>query len=453
MPKKIAQEEFKAILQLVARHPEGVGAAQLHQELKERVSQRTLGRRLSQLVKEGHLQPEGKARATVYRLPPLSGKGAPEPIVPLSPEGKEIRSHLQLPLGKRHPIGYQREFLDDYVPNETTYLPDVTQSHLHRIGKTPEEHRPAGTHARQILDRLLIDLSWASSRLEGNRYSRLDTERLLAYGESAEGKDAQETQMILNHKAAIEFLVGDAEELGFNRYTFFNLHSLLSENLLTNPDAAGRIREIPVGIEGTVYHPLSAPPVIDECFGRLLHKAAAIEDPFEQAFFVMVHIPYLQPFEDVNKRVSRLGANLSLIRKNLGPLSFIDVPQHEYVDGILGIYELNRVDLLRDVFVWAYERSSQRYVAVVQSLGEPDPFRLRYRRQLTEVVSKIVGEGLTASETEVANYAGIHIKETDRGSFVDLALLELERLHEGNIARHRLRPSHYRAWKEALKGP
>jgi Fic family protein len=58
----------------------------------------------------------------------------------------------------------------------------------------------------------LIDLSWNSSRLEGNTYSLLETERLLEQGETAEGKDAMETQMVLNHKAAIELLVEQADE-------------------------------------------------------------------------------------------------------------------------------------------------------------------------------------------------------------------------------------------------
>jgi hypothetical protein len=63
--------------------------------------------------------------------------------------------------------------------------------------------------------------------------------------------------------------------------------------------------------------------------------AAEIDDPFEQAFFLMVHLPYLQPFEDVNKRTSRLAANIPLIRRNLCPLYFIDVSQQAYVDARL----------------------------------------------------------------------------------------------------------------------
>ncbi len=54
---------------------------------------------------------------------------------------------------------------------------------------------PAGTYARNILNRLLIDLSWNSSRLEGNTYSLLETKRLIELGENAVGKDASEAQM------------------------------------------------------------------------------------------------------------------------------------------------------------------------------------------------------------------------------------------------------------------
>ena len=93
----------------------------------------------------------------------------------------------------------------------------------------------------------------------------------------------------------------------------------------------------------------------------------------------MVQIPYFQRFDDVNKRVSRLSANIPLIKANLSPLSFEDVPLHLYTEGVLGVYELNRIELLRDVFVRACRRSVARYVAVRQSLGEPDPFRMRHR--------------------------------------------------------------------------
>jgi len=259
--------------------------------------------------------------------------------------------------------------------------------------------------------------------------------------------------MILNHKAAIEFLVNDAGEVDFNRHTILSLHALLSENLLPNPSAGGRLRDIPVRVSGTVFYPLEVPQVIEECFQKILDTAAAIADPFEQAFFVMVHIPYLQPFEDVNKRVSRLAANIPMIRKNLCPLSFIDVPEQEYISGCLGVYELNRNELLRDVFVWAYERSCARYSAIRQSLGEPDLFRLRYRDLVKETVHEIVIGRMdkTAAIRMIRTTAGKDLPVEAQARFIEVVETELRSLHEGNVARYRVRPAEYRTWRETWR--
>ena len=318
------------------------------------------------------------------------------------------------------------------------------------MGRSPDGQRPAGTYARKIYSRLLIDLSWNSSRLEGNTYSLLETERLLELGEAAEGKDALEAQMILNHKSAIELLVEQAEEVGFNRYTILNLHALLSDNLLADPQACGRLRTIAVGVGGTVYHPLEVPQLINECFQEVLETAAAISDPFEQAFFAMVHLAYLQAFEDVNKRVSRLAANIPLIRENLCPLSFVDVPERAYIDGVLGVYELNRIELLRDVFVWAYQRSCARYSAVRQSLGEPDPFRLRYRTLVAESIAEIVRGNMDkkAATASIKQRAMEDVPQEDQARFIEVVETEVMSLHEGNIARYRLRPAEYQIWLE-----
>jgi hypothetical protein len=214
-----------------------------------------------------------------------------------------------------------------------------------------------------MLNRLLIDLSWNSSRLEGNTYSLLDTERLISLGEAADNKTAMEAQIILNHKDAIEFLFQGADDIGFNRYTILNLRVLLSNKLLPDPAAPGRLRQFSAGINRSVFTPLGVQQQIEEMFELILEKASQIEDPFEQALFVMVQLPYLQPFDDVNKRVSRLSANIPFKRNNLVPLSFIDVPNDLYIRGMLGVYELNRIDLIKDVYMWAYERSSLRYSA------------------------------------------------------------------------------------------
>jgi hypothetical protein len=348
-------------------------------------------------------------------------------------------------------VGYRRDFLDAYKPNETGYLTKTTVIHLTRIGRTPDAERPAGTYARHVLDRLLVDLSWASSRLEGNTYSLLDTRRLIEEGQAAEGKQAAETQMILNHKAAIEFMVDSGDELAFDRQTILNLHALLSDNLLPDPDAGGRTRRRGVEITHSVYRPPEMPQQVEEYFRRVVETAVAIREPFEQAFFAMVHLPYLQPFEDVNKRVSRLAANIPLFRQNLCPLSFVDVPERAYIDGLLGVYELNRVELLRDLFVWTYERSARRYEAIRQSLGEPDRFRLRYRNELTEVVGDVVRRRTRPTAEAVTGAAADRVPPEDLDDFVRMAVKELEGLHDGNFARFRLRPSEYQAWRDALR--
>ncbi len=183
-------------------------------------------------------------------------------------------------------------------------------------------------------------------------------------------------------------------EIGFNRYTITNLHALLSNNLLPDPGASGRLRTFAVGIAKSAYTPPAIPQQIEEYFDMLLQKTNQIEDPFEQAFFMIVQLPYLQPFDDVNKRVSRLAANIPLNKRNLAPLSFVDVPQDLYIQGLLGVYELRRTALLKDVFVWAYERSSFRYAELRQSLGESDTFRLRYRDDIRILVAEIIKHAL-----------------------------------------------------------
>jgi hypothetical protein len=258
--------------------------------------------------------------------------------------------------------------------------------------------------------------------------------------------------MILNHKAAIELLVEHAAEIGFNRYTVCNLHALLAENLLADPQAGGRLRAIAVNIGGTVFQPLEGPQRIEECFDQILATATAIIDPFEQAFFAMVHLPYLQPFEDVNKRVSRFAANIPLIRRNLCPLSFVDVPVRDYIDGILGVYELNRLELLRDVFVWAYERSCARYAAVCRSLGDPDPFRLRYRELIAQIVGTIIREGMNREAAiRFIRREAEQAAAEDRARLIEVTETEIMSLHDGNFARYRVRPSEYAAWRASWR--
>ncbi|MEP7110544.1 MAG: Fic family protein [Ferruginibacter sp.] len=452
--QKIIRQEAEAIKTALKKFKEGAPIEAIEATAGIIIERRTLQRRLKELIKEGVLRSAGKGRAIKYHLLTPETENIPSgqtitTILPLSDAGMEIQRKVSQPIQQRDPVGYNRAFLELYKPNITSYLTTEEKQRLGEIGKTESMNEPAGTYAKEILQRLLIDLSWNSSRLEGNTYSLLDTQRLISEGVWAENKSAKEAQMILNHKDAIEFIVRNTEEIGFNRYTILNLHALLSNNLLPNPAASGRLRYFGVGITKSVYTPLGIPQLIEEMFEMILQKTEQIEDPFEQAFFIMVQLPYLQPFDDVNKRVSRLAANIPLNRKNLSPLSFTEVPNELYVQGLLGIYELNKIDLLKDVFLWAYDRSAKQYAAQRQSLGDPDPFRLKYREAIRDLITEVVKDATPKEITiTIIKVRALRLPETDQSKFVEAVETELMNLHEGNFARYQIRPSQFKEWKK-----
>jgi Fic family protein len=448
MPKQLEEMNKNLIYQKIKNYPEGIGIEDLLHSFEQMPAKRTLQRWLSELVKNGEISINGQGRATKYHVKNKIYFKEIEYEIPLSQKSKEYIKIINQPIQKRKPVGYKRSFLDEYRPNVTEYLPKPLKEKLKKIGSTTNLILPVGTYATNILDRLLIDLSWNSSRLEGNTYSLLDTKKLIQFGEVADGKNSFEAQMILNHKEAIEFIVHNSEHIGFNRHTILNLHALLSDNLLINPAACGQLRKIQVAIGLATFEPLNIPQLIEECFQQVLDTAAAIKDPFEQSFFAMVQLPYLQPFEDVNKRVSRLAANIPFIKENLCPLSFIDVPEKIYIDGMLGVYELNKIEVLRDLYEWAYERSCQRYLAVKQSLGEPDLFRLKYREKIIQCVSEIIRKKINKENSEVfiKKFIHMYIPIEDNENFKKRIYLELNSMHEGNIARFRIQPIEFVEW-------
>lgn len=497
--KKQHQIESDQILSALIASKSALGVEELIRYLNPSFSKPTLLRRMDGLLSAGLVERTGKARATRYaataagraslaagagqdnisrhlspepsitvpefrpflnpnEIPRLREPGVDDPPVHELPEEdpaeaaerERLRGLLRRPLAQRKRVDYNKDFLDAYEPNVTFYLPEALRENLWRAGQSDGMARlPAGTYVRSVMNRVLIDLSWNSSRLEGNTFSLLETDRLLALGRSDDPARMMEARMILNHKDAIEFLVDDASEVGFNRYTILNLHGMLSHQLLGETRDEGRLRRIAVGIGGSVYLPLDIPQVIEECFLRILEKAAAIRDPLEASFFCMVHFPYLQPFVDVNKRVSRLAANIPLIRENLAPLTFVDMPARDYTEAILAVYELNRVDLLRDVFAKAYRASAGRYGEVRKGLRAPDALHLKWNEELRGVARAVVQAGLgkAAAAEHIRQWSIAQVPIAERPRVVEMAEGILLAMHEGNFARYRLRPSEFEAWQ------
>ena len=415
----------KAILEYIAGHP-SAGREDIRRHVAREVSETTIWRALRRLVNEGRLEMSGQGPATGYSL------AGPDVIL----------AHLQTPYNRRKPTTYRKEFLDRYIPGRHFYLTEADRRCLHSAGTPVGNPMSAGTYARRILEQLLVDFSWASSRMEGNTYNILETERLIRFGEEATGKDRKEAVMILNHKEAIQYVVDNLGDITVNRGDICNIHALLANGLLIDPAMAGRLRRLPARIGHSSYRPLEDQYAIEEEFEILIAKAMEIVDPFEQSFFLLVHIPYLQAFDDINKRTSRIAANIPLLRADLAPMSFTTMDDNSYIDGLIGIYELNNVSLLRKVYIEAYVASAENYRALHAEVEMPDRAALTYRDFVRKTVRCAVLEWKEFRHDEaiaMAEKAGI--PEEERQHVINYIAQEFEGLHEGNAIRYRLRPA------------
>lgn len=158
----------------------------------------------------------------------------------------------------------------------------------------------------------------------------------------------------------------------------------------------------------------------------------------------------MQTFEDVDKRTARLVANIPLIKRNLKPLSFVDVDQQDYVLSLIGVYEKNDVSLLRDFYAWAYQQSSRRYSALQQTMGEPNLFKLKHRNVIHNIIRTIVIENVPAKElvkTIKKLIALLELNQEDAAQLFQTIETEIISLHEDNIARFKIRPSEFQRWK------
>ena len=117
-------------------------------------------------------------------------------------------------------------------------------------------------------------------------------------------------------------------------------------------------------------------------------------------------------------------------------MSFLEVPQEAYLASTLAVYENRRVEALRDIYLRAYQRSSERYQALRRSMGEPDPFRLRYRTLLREAVRLIVrtSQNVEAIHRGLAGFLEAEVPPEDRLRFQVAAAQALRNLNEGTQA-------------------
>ena len=315
---------------------------------------------------------------------------------------------IKQPIFKRKPVSYNHEWLEKYEPNVSAYLPASLLQQLEQEGTRNHGLDPIGTYARKIFNRLLIDLSYNSSRLEGNTYSLIDTQKLILEGINKEGSLNEEKIMILNHKEAIRHLVDFSPNIQVNFDEICTLHYLLAEGLVPQK-YCGKVRDHIVRISASTYITLEGEQVLTNQLNIICEKAAKIQNPFEQSIFLLIHVAYLQAFTDVNKRTARLSANIPLIQHNLVPLSFNDISKDDYISAMLAIYELNDIQPIVELYQFSYLRTCSQYDVTIEAIGF-DEVRVRFREERRNLIRDIIAKQLVDKKQN--DYVEKFIKST-----------------------------------------
>ena len=242
--------------------------------------------------------------------------------------------------------------LDIFTTAELTTLEQATSEYHGMTADLP----PA--ILKKELERLIIELSWKSSKIEGNTYTLLDTEKLILEHKEARGHDKKEARMILNHKDAFTFVYENKKEFrNLTRANLEQLHGILVKDLRVGTG----LRQKPVGVTGSKYRPLDNVHQIREAVEALAAAIARIKTPYAKALLALIGISYIQPFEDGNKRTARIMANAILLANGCAPLSYRSVEEKDYREAGLVLYEVNSIVPLKHIFIEQYVFAAKNY--------------------------------------------------------------------------------------------
>jgi Fic family protein len=447
-PYSMSKDQNKLVaLEALKKKHSPISLPELLLKLGENYSERTVRRWLTEWVKMGLVKKIGQKRATHYAF---QHKVSEPPAIYFSSVSQKILGQVNIPYALRKPLTYNPSWLKNYRPNIDTYLEPPLAKQLYEAGNRTKNQKIAGTYARQIYNRLLIDLSYNSSRLEGNTYSLLETKQLLLEGIDAPGKLDEEKIMILNHKEAIRYLVDNSNETNIQETTIYTLHYLLSDGLVS-PQYAGKLRDHGVRISGSSYIPLENPRILHTHLKEICNKANQIINPYEKSLFLLAHIAYLQAFVDVNKRTARLSANIPLIVNNLVPLAFDGIQQEDYTSAMIAVYELNDIRPLVDLYVHSYLRTAEIYDVTVEAICF-DPIRVQYRQQRREIIRFIILKKLHGKQMQRFIDVEIkkHIQTEDQAQVLKNIRDDLEQLGPHSIVGLGITAEELYAW---LKKP
>jgi Fic family protein len=72
-------------------------------------------------------------------------------------------------------------------------------------------------------------------------------------------------------------------------------------------------------------------------------------------------IAYIQPFEDGNKRTSRMVSNAILLAFGICPLSYRSIDEAEYKKAVILFYELNNISYFKQLFIEQFRFAVNNY--------------------------------------------------------------------------------------------
>lgn len=341
------QQEIIAIL----LEKGGLQSSAVHEELTKRGADTSLvtsKRALSEMADRSMLHVSGTGPATRYEVTTVGRiffDVKTKEYCTQEPDKRYGLDHFNFDLLRQLPLIL-------FTHEELEMLHNATAEYEHRIAELPEAIQ------KKELERLVIELAWKSSKIEGNTYTLLDTEKLILEHQEAAGHSKDEATMILNHKNAFDFIHQHTDEfVTLSIANLEKLHSIIVKDLSIGLG----LRKKPVGVLGSKYRPLDNIHQIQDAAADLTHAIRTANTPYAKALLALLGISYIQPFEDGNKRTARLMANALLLAHGCAPLSYRSIDEQEYREAMLVFYELNSIVPFKKLFIEQYDFAARNY--------------------------------------------------------------------------------------------
>ena len=323
--------------------------SELADELGAGFSKTTVHRLVSSLTKDGKVVSSGAGRSAKYEVTNLGRL-----FNPRVPE-----DYFRKEQDDRQALTSFNFDLFDTLRSHDLFSQEEMRTLVERQREFKERWKGLSPVLRQKeMERLAIDLSWKSSQIEGNTYTLLQTESLFKEGKRAKGKIKEEAAMLLNHQAALDYVLSHPDYFGELKVeSILEIHRFLTKGLgIPNKIRSGR-----VGITGTNYKPLSDARQIQKALQDVCDLINFKQNILEKALITLLLIAYIQPFEDGNKRTARILCNALLLANKYCPISFRTVDPDDYRYATLLFFEQNSLPSFKKMFIEQFEFSTVNY--------------------------------------------------------------------------------------------